>query len=89
MILGIIGSIASALGLWSISWLLGMSAADNPPPKSASSLVVLGFLIKLPIFVGCGVLAQRIDQQAPNCFLWGLGLVYFSLVGWAVAKSEP
>ncbi len=88
MILGIVGSISSALGLYAITWLLGASSADNPPPKSASALVVMGFLIKVPIFVICGILAQRIDEQAPNCFLWGLGLVYFSLVGWAVAKSE-
>jgi nitrate/nitrite transporter NarK len=77
----------SLWALWGVVQLLGRSAEVGTPPARGSSLVVLAFLVKLPLFVALGMLAHRLGGAAPACFLAGLGLVYFALVAWALAKS--
>lgn len=84
--LGMAATGFSLWALWGVVQLLGRSAEAGAEPSKGSALVVLAFLVKLPLFVGLGLLAHRLGGSAGACFLVGLGLVYFALVAWALAK---
>ena len=85
--LGLLGTGFSVAALWGVVKLVGRSATPDAPPSRGTAVVVLAFLVKLPLFVGAGVLAHRLGGRAPTCFLVGLGLVYFALVAWALAQG--
>jgi len=88
MALGIFGTSFSMLALLGIIRLAEKVAAHpgaDVQPSFGSSLAVLAFLVKLPVVVGLGMYAQSLGTVPMNCFLWGLGLVYFAMVGWAQA----
>lgn len=69
--------------LWLAVKQTGRLAEQNAKPYRGGVVIGLGFLIKLPLFVGCGMLAQALGGPAPTWFLIGLGVVYSALVGWA------
>lgn len=69
--------------LWLAVKQTGRLAEREAKPYRGGVVVGLGFLIKLPLFVGCGMLAQGLGGPAPTWFLIGLGVVYSALVGWA------
>lgn len=87
LLLGLSGTGFSIFALWLMTGLLGKMAGQNQPPKAGTILILLSFFVKLPILVGFGLLSQRLGGAAPTCFLSGLALVYFAMVGWALAKS--
>lgn len=88
--LGAAGSAANLLG-WHVAirkWGAAMAEPESPPKAGFGALfAVFVFLVKLPVLVGLGLYAGRAGGVALPCFLWGLGLVYFALAGWAFAKS--
>lgn len=88
-----LGLFVAAFGLW-VWWraigMLAAVAADNPPPRLGTFLVVLAFLIKLPLYILAVLAVVKIGGPARPCFLAGLSLVYFGLIGRAVAvRAEP
>jgi hypothetical protein len=85
------GAAGYALGLFAtgfgiVVWQLVISilanvAESNPKPRTGSTLVVLAFLFKLPLFVAAVFLAVKIGGIARGCFAVGLVQVYLALVG--------
>lgn len=59
---------------------------DNARPTFGAIFVVASALATLPILVGIGLYVQSISAEAFPCFLWGLCLVYFALVGSAMIQ---
>jgi|DewCreStandDraft_4_1066084.scaffolds.fasta_scaffold203845_2 hypothetical protein len=87
MALGLVGTGFSILALWWVVRLTGGLAPLGAAPRFGASLTILAFLVKLPLFIALGFLAHRLGGPAPGAFLLGLGLVYFALVGWALASN--
>ncbi len=99
---GINGGTAFLLGVLftsahfiSLKWLLHLWAKMFVSPESSLkptvgiiAAVVFG-LLSLPILVVSGLYIQQIWPEQMTCFLWGLCLVYFALVGWAVLDANP
>jgi hypothetical protein len=84
------GIIGAAFNLWALKAIIGLGANAAPYPKAtklAPALIVLAFFAKLPVFIGLGLICSRIGPPSLTCFLIGVALVYFSLVGWALAQS--
>jgi len=73
--------------LWAIVGVLGNAARQSQSTKGGTALIVTAFLLKLPILVGLGLLMRMIGGPALPCFVAGLGMVYFALIGWACAHS--
>ncbi len=84
--LGVAGSFLNMFFTWQVLELFKKSAEAAPPPRMGAILTVLAFLIKLPLFVACGLLARHLGGGAVPCFLGGVALVYFCAVGWALAR---
>lgn len=87
MALGLTGTGFSVTALWLLIKQLGKVPADSRRSKTTSILIVIAFFAKLPLYMVVGILAYRIGGGAPTCFLLGIALVYFALVGWALAQS--
>jgi hypothetical protein len=85
--LGVFATGFNTLALWGIVRLFGYAYQKGTPPRLGASFAVIAFLIKLPLFIAFGVLAQRIGGPAPACFLLGLAMVYSCLVGWALVQN--
>lgn len=77
----------SIWALWRVVRLTGDAAEAGAPSRMGTSAIVLAFLVKLPVFILAGMLAHRIGNAAPPCFLLGLAGVYSALVAWALANS--
>lgn len=84
--LGIGATTFSVVLLWLAVRQVGMIAQTSAKPSRGGVIVGLGFLIKLPLFVGAGMVAQGLGGPAPAWFLAGLGVVYFALVGWGMTR---
>ena len=87
MALGLGGAGFSICALWYLITLIGKTPPDTVRAKTTSALIVLAFFAKLPFYMIVGMLAHRIGGGADTCFLLGVGLVYFALVGWALAQG--
>lgn len=85
--LGLFATTFSLVFLWLAVLQTGKLAAENAKTYRGGVVVGLGFLIKLPLFVGLGMVAQGLGGVAPTWFLIGLGVVYFALVGWAQTRA--
>lgn len=86
MALGISGA---TFNLWALRAIIGLATANATSElgrRKGTLYIVLAFFIKLPLFIALGVTANRVGGPAPSCFLLGLGLVYFGLVGWSLAR---
>jgi hypothetical protein len=86
---GAAAGLAFAAGnLW-IWWKL-IRAASAPSAGSravrSAVLIVVLFLLKLPAFVLLATWIHSLPAPAEKGFLVGLGMVYFALVGWALAR---
>ncbi len=83
--LGAGGSVFN-LGAWGAVIRLMAAYLHAPQPERRGTLIVVtAFLIKLPLFAAMAILANRLGGPALPCFLAGVALVYFALVGWALA----
>lgn len=88
-----LGVFGAGFNILAMRWVVGL-AADyaaspnaSPKPTKMTMLIVMAFFVKLPVFVGLGLYSKTLGNVALPCFLWGIGLVYFALVGWATATS--
>ena len=73
--------------LWAMIGLLGNAVRESKSAKGGTALIVTAFMVKLPILVGLGLLTRMIGGASLPCFVAGLGMVYFALIGWACARS--
>jgi hypothetical protein len=87
MAIGISGTWVNAWILWQAVTAFGNHMGDTPQSSRRARFATVGFLLKLPILVGLGLLARMIGGAALPCFVAGLGMVYFGLVGWARAHT--
>ncbi len=95
MALGIGGATFNLWAIWLMTGALGRLMKDpsedfkieTKKAKIASVLIVLAFFSKLPIFLSFAIITRRVGPPALTCFLVGVGLVYFALIGWTLAKS--
>jgi hypothetical protein len=85
-VLGLVGTGASVLGTAGVVRLLATAAENKATPPFGLALITVGFLVKLPIFVGCALVAKGLPGPGPTAFCLGIGLVYCLLIGWAQAK---
>ena len=86
MALGIVGSLINLSALWGIIRLIGSVSAGGANGKLGAFLAVLAFLMKMPIFVGMALVAKALGPSATSCFLLGIALVYFAMIGWVLAR---
>lgn len=87
MLMGLFATSFSLLALW---WAIRIGTArpgSAPATRVGTSVIVLAFFVKLPLFIALGTLAHRVGGHAPACFLAGLALVYCALVGWALLQG--
>jgi len=91
---GGVGLAAGIVAAWTHLWLLwriistlGEASKEQPVVKQGTGMIVLGFFLQLPIFGLLGIGASRLGPSALSCFVAGVGMVYFGLVGWAVART--
>lgn len=84
--LGAVGSLFNLGALWAIIRLVSAFVSAPKAEIRGTFVIVLAFLVKLPLFIGMGVLANRIGGPAMGCFLVGVALVYSALVGWMLAS---
>lgn len=84
-ILGVAGSLFNLAAWWAVIRLMAGYVNAPQPEKRGTFIVLTAFLIKLPLFAAMAILANRIGGPALPCFLAGVALVYFDLVGWALA----
>ncbi len=85
-----LGLVGTLLNLYAMRWatiVLGKSIKEEQMPKGFSVGAVIAFLLKLPLLIGLGFWANSWGPDAMTCFLIGLLLVYFCLVGWALAEG--
>ncbi len=87
MAIGLGATWFNSWALWAIIKLLGATAKESQSTKGGVVLIVTAFLLKLPILIGLGLFTRMIGGQALPCFVAGLGMVYFALIGWACAHS--
>lgn len=73
--------------LWMLIGFMGRAVEGSGSSKGLTALVILAFLFKLPLLIGLGLLTRFLGGAAFPCFVSGLGMVYFGLVGWAVART--
>ncbi len=86
MVLGIVGSLINLGALWGVIRLIGSVVTDTATGKLGAFLTVLAFLMKMPIFVGMAFAARALGPSATSCFLLGIALVYFAMIGWVLAR---
>lgn len=85
--LGLGSAAFNLIALWFLISLLGANSSKADASKTGTTLILIAFMLKVPVYVLVGVAANRIGNPAPGCFIGGVGLVYSCLVGWALAKS--
>ena len=83
--LGSVGSLFNLAAWWAVIRLMASYIHAPQPEKRGTFIVVTAFLIKLPLFAAMALLANRLGGPALPCFVAGVALVYFGLVGWALA----
>lgn len=86
MALGIAGSLINLGALWGIIRLIGSISAGSENGKLGAFLTVLAFLMKMPVFVGMAFAAKALGPTSTSCFLVGIALVYFAMIGWVLAR---
>jgi len=82
------GIAGSAFNLWALKAIIGLATPYSETEiarRKGTFLIVLAFLVKLPVFIALGLVANHLGGHAPGCFLLGLALVYLALVGWVLA----
>lgn len=84
-LLGEGGSLFNVGAWWAVIHLMATYVHAPNPERRGTFIVLAAFLIKLPLFAAMALMANRIGGPALGCFLAGVCLVYFDLVGWALA----
>ena len=85
-VLGTAGSLFNLGAWWAVIHLMASYIHAPKPETRGTFIVVTAFLIKLPLFATMALLANRLGGPALPCFVAGVALVYFALVGWALAR---
>jgi hypothetical protein len=82
--LGFGGATFGVTGLYLVTQLVARSAQAGHPSKKGILIPVLFFLAKIPVYIGLGILANRLGGAGFNCFLAGIVLVYSVVVVGAI-----
>lgn len=69
-------------------YVMGKGIAQTQEVSAAGVFGVIALFVKLPVWCICAMIAQRQGGAVLNCFLAGLGLVYFAAIGWAHVKNN-
>jgi len=83
--LGVVSVGLNCYFMWLTVRLMNQVAKPDTTGQDGSALVVIAFLIKLPIVVGCMLWARKFGPYGQDGFLWGMALVYLAMTGWAQA----
>lgn len=83
--LGLGSALFGVFGIRLAIGLLESASAGGRPGGFGVLVSTLGFAAKIPLYVVCGWLAQRMGNSAFGCFLAGIVLVYSATVVWAAA----
>ena len=86
--LALLGAGLNLWGWWAIVGVAARAAREEAKPALGSTLVVLAFLVKLPVFVGLYALCRGLGGSAVGCFIFGTVLVYFSATTWAAFRAQ-
>lgn len=87
MLLAYFGAGFSMLAMHLLLKLGGQAFRGENTGPVGSAFIILAFLVKLPVLVGCGILARRMGVAAMACFLVGVVGVYSLVVGWVQAQD--
>lgn len=85
--MGIAATWFGSWALWAVLGVVGDAVRQAPVVRTGTTVIVMAFLLKLPVLIGMGFLSHKLGGAAFTCFLAGLGMVYFAVVGWAVART--
>lgn len=86
MTIGLIGATFNLYILWRAIGFLGATTKISGADPRTAAWIVVAFFAKLPVYVMLGSYAHKVGGSAPTNFLFGVGLVYFFMVGWALAQ---
>lgn len=86
--LGLTSGAFGVFVLWQLIQLVGKAAAAGGNTKTGTILTVIAFFMKLPLYVFCGMAANRLGGAAFACFLAAVVLVYSGLIAWALARPH-
>lgn len=86
-LLGLLTTALFVFASWQVVLLFSSQVKQGvrPVPTMVSFFIALGF--KIPIFVVLGFYIRNLEFHLQVCFLLGLVVVYFWLVGWAVNRQ--
>lgn len=87
MLLGLFGTSFNFLATWLVLGLAAQSVKHEDQAPWATAFTVCAFILKWPLILGCMHVSKTLGGCAPDCFLYGLGLVYCAAIGWALARS--
>lgn len=88
MSLGLFGTGFSMIALWGILAVAGKSIKETAQTDGAAVFAAAAFLMKLPIWSVCAMIAQKAGGPTLNCFLAGIALVYSCIIGLVIASSR-
>jgi hypothetical protein len=74
------------LGWWAAIRLLGQVFRDEKSSLAGGCLTVAFLFLKLPMILLAWQAATRMGPPAPAFFLYGLALVYFATIHWALSQ---
>ena len=74
------------LAMWGVITILGNAYRQTSTPGGANIFLGLAFLVKLPIYVMAGMMAQTIGGAATGAFLAAIAVVYSCLIWWAFTR---
>ena len=86
MVLGLVGTTVGMLGWWFAIRLLGSVHQDKKVSPIETFLSLSLLLLKLPIMLMAWRTAASVGPPAPDFFLYGLALVYFATIHWALSQ---
>lgn len=75
------------LAMWGVITILGNAYRQTSKPGGANLFLGLAFLVKLPIYVLAGLMAQTIGGAAIGAFLAAIAVVYSCLIWWAFTRQ--
>lgn len=84
--LGLFGTAFCAVMLKMGIGMIAQTAERQGKASFAPGCLFFLFMLKLPVYVVCAMVAQKMGGYAVPWFIFGLGMVYLSLIGWAQAQ---
>jgi len=86
--LGVVAGSMFLAGTWLAIRVFTHFVASGAKPLPTMLALFLALGLKVPVVVGFFIVISGDFRGFQACFMWGVGLVYFSLFGWGLVPAE-